>query len=1083
MEEEGVNTINAVRTTRQLLFYSCYCLLLVLSILICRSTQAKATSAPGRESATSNQPQLGRNSWGFQEGAPDEIESLAQTNDGYLWVASPSGLFRFDGQQFERYRLPSGKELLSTNVCSLLAPSSGGLWIGYRFGGFSFLKDGELTNYTREAPSTGTVRLFVQGHDGIVWSITYSGLWKFENSEWQRLGDEWNAPKTVEYIAFDRIGYLWGIAGKSLIYLAPGAKRFEVAEQDLETAGYPKEARFTYDADGFVVTSKSWRPRSAPENGGPPVYPLLSRETSVVIDRVGGLWMVYPQLTHMWPAGSVEDALKGAGTKLTKAWPDDHMNARTSATGKSSSVENHSITVIARARLVDQAGNIWFGGPKGLYRFFYKPFVQPALKSLGVGVGIASDGHGGVWTGGLNAPLFHLQAGSQETAGIGNWSLNVAYLAPDKTVWIAEGHSGLWHETSSEVRPAGKSEKWSKLSNTLFEYTGRKWDFIALPPEVADRAAFLQAITQDRKGGLWVSLGRHGLYRYANGSWTLNGGRKDFPKTGVVSEFTDTAGRIWFGFTRNQLAVLEGDNLRIFGPNDGLGVGNVLAVAGRGPDVWIGGDLGLQRYLNGRLVTINAMDNEMLRGISGIIERANGDLWLNGITGIFHISQAEVSRALQDPTHRVTGKHFGGREGLPGYAAQLRPLPSAIEGTDGRLWFALNNGVVWLDPKHSPHTATALPISIQSVYADDKYYDLGTPLRFPAHTSNVKINYVAVNLSAPERVRYRYKLQETDNDWREVQTTEPITFRNLSPGSYHFVVATSDTNGAWLDKVATVEFTISPAYYQTIWFRLAMIATGLLLVFGLYRLRLRQATARLNVRFDERLAERTRIARELHDTLLQTVQGSKLVADNALDKSDDVVHMRSALEKLTRWLGQATQEGRAALNSLRTSTTEANDLADGLRRATEECLLNDSIDIKFSVTGASRDMHPIARDEIYRIGYEAIRNACEHSSASQLEVSVSYAQDLTLRVSDNGIGMEAAVLTEGREGHFGLQGMRERAERIGSKLRLVSSPNSGTEMTLVVPGNVIFCKLNVTRFARLKIFFGRRYVTDEHADA
>src|SRR5262249_9130056 len=150
--------------------------------------------------------------------------------------------------------------------------------------------------------------------------------------------------------------------------------------------------------------------------------------------------------------------------------------------------------------------------------------------------------------------------------------------------------------------------------------------------------------------------------------------------------------------------------LRVFGPNDGLSVGNVLVVAGRSPDVWIGGDFGLQRYLNGRLITINAVDNELLHGISGIIERANGDLWLNGITGLFHITQAEVCRALQDPNHRVSGELFGAREGLPGYATQIRPLPSAVEGTDGRLWFAVNNGVVWLNPNDSQHPATALPI-------------------------------------------------------------------------------------------------------------------------------------------------------------------------------------------------------------------------------------------------------------------------------------------------------------------------------------------------------------------------------------
>jgi signal transduction histidine kinase len=203
------------------------------------------------------------------------------------------------------------------------------------------------------------------------------------------------------------------------------------------------------------------------------------------------------------------------------------------------------------------------------------------------------------------------------------------------------------------------------------------------------------------------------------------------------------------------------------------------------------------------------------------------------------------------------------------------------------------------------------------------------------------------------------------------------------------------------------------------------------------------------------------------------------VADDALEKSDDALYMQRAMKRLSGWLGQATQEGRAALNSLRTSTIETNNLAAGLRRATEECLLNKSLTVKFSLSGGPRDMHPIARDEIYRIGYEAIRNACEHSSASKLEVSLSYAQDLSLRVNDDGIGIEAAVLTEGKAGHFGLQGMRERAARIGSKLTLVSSPKSGTEMILVVPGGIIFRKASATRFGRIKTFLGRRDATSD----
>jgi signal transduction histidine kinase len=204
------------------------------------------------------------------------------------------------------------------------------------------------------------------------------------------------------------------------------------------------------------------------------------------------------------------------------------------------------------------------------------------------------------------------------------------------------------------------------------------------------------------------------------------------------------------------------------------------------------------------------------------------------------------------------------------------------------------------------------------------------------------------------------------------------------------------------------------------------------------------------------LAERIRVARDLHDTVLQTIQGSKLVADDALDPSTDLARMRRAMEQLSVWLGRATEEGRAALNSLRTSATEKNDLAEAFRRAVEECRIQSSMESSFSVVGTASEMHPIVRDEVYRIGYEAIRNACAHSRASRLQVELTYAQDLALRVSDNGVGIDPAVADGGKKGHFGLQGMRERAARIVGKLTVTSSAASGTEVKLVVPGGIIY---------------------------
>lgn len=254
----------------------------------------------------------------------------------------------------------------------------------------------------------------------------------------------------------------------------------------------------------------------------------------------------------------------------------------------------------------------------------------------------------------------------------------------------------------------------------------------------------------------------------------------------------------------------------------------------------------------------------------------------------------------------------------------------------------------------------------------------------------------------------------------------------------------------------------APVWPQTIWLRLLLIVFALLVMGTFYRFHFRQITKAISVRFDERLAERTRIARELHDTLLQTVQGSKLVADDALEKSDDPVHMQRAMKRLSAWLGQAILEAQAALSSLRTSTLdpdiETNDLAIGLWRVTQACLSDRSIEVKFSMEGRPGDMDPIAHDHVFRIGFEAIHNACEHSSASQLEISLEYGDDLTLCVNDNGIGIEQVILTDWKPAHPGLEEIHQRALQIGGKLSIVSAPNSGTQLTLVVPGESVYRK-------------------------
>jgi signal transduction histidine kinase len=287
-------------------------------------------------------------------------------------------------------------------------------------------------------------------------------------------------------------------------------------------------------------------------------------------------------------------------------------------------------------------------------------------------------------------------------------------------------------------------------------------------------------------------------------------------------------------------------------------------------------------------------------------------------------------------------------------------------------------------------------------------------------------------------------------------------------------VIASNSYRQWNDSEAAIALEVDPAYWQTWWFRGSCVAAFLALLGAFYQLRLRQVARQFNIRLEERVGERTRIARDLHDTFLQTIQGSKLVVDDALEPSTDPARMRRAMQQLSVWLASAMQEGRAALNSLRTATTQTNDLAEALRRVTVDGLIPSSMAVTFSVVGDAKEMHPIVRDEIYRIGYEAIRNACVHSGASRLEVELRYARDLTLRVDDNGTGIDPAIADRANDGHFGLQGMRERAARIGGKLKLGSTSNSGTEIKLIVPGGIIFRKMIPARrslFTRIRTLF------------
>jgi signal transduction histidine kinase len=491
--------------------------------------------------------------------------------------------------------------------------------------------------------------------------------------------------------------------------------------------------------------------------------------------------------------------------------------------------------------------------------------------------------------------------------------------------------------------------------------------------------------------------------------------------------------------------------------------------------VWAATSKGLLHWKDGRWKVLDTRNGLPCDSIFSLIKDDHGSVWLYAQCGLLTISGPELNSWWERPDHKVAVTILDSLDGAQ--PRRGRQQPTAAKSPSGELWFVNNTVAQMVDPNHLDKNEIPPPVRIEGIVADQKSYLAHNDLRLPSLTRDLEIDYTALSFSVPKKVRFRYKLEGRDGDWQEPGTRRQAIYSDLPPRRYRFRVIACNNDGVWNEVGASLAFSVAPAWYQTSTFRFLCISSGILLVWAIYRLRVQRVANAMSVRFDERLAERTRMARELHDTLLQTIQGSKLVADDALEKSSDPVRMRRALERLSDWLGRAAEEGRAALNSLRTSTTERNDLAEGFQRAIQECRLHSPIEASFAVAGETQDMHPVVRDEVFRIGYEAIRNACAHSRGSRMEVELTYAHDLTVRVADNGVGIAPSVLDQGRDGHFGLQGMRERAARIGAKLTIVSSAESGTQITAVVPGSIVFRRVGGSRFWRIKTRFKRKSQT------
>jgi ligand-binding sensor domain-containing protein len=1020
---------------------------IVLVALLTASVCANASAIDKRRTLD----QFFHTAWTADQGAPESAQNLTQTTDGYLWLGTSTGLVRFDGVRFEHYGAPRFSDLPSSDISALMATPDGGLWIGYRTGGASFLKGEQVLNYgEREGLPSAQIFAFALAPDGFAWVATSRGLERLEKSRWNPIGADWNFTSTFpNALLVDRQGRMWAVAPDAVYILPPHTHSFRVLKKKAVN-----EPLLMQTPDGMVwvvleepsLGSLGKVAEPAPGQGEPvePAKPVDSAPASgcsmslvVCAASDGSVWM-----------GTVGNGVSRIPNTewLKRNGIKSESNAPRRFTREEGLSGNDCV-----AFLEDREGNVWVSTRTGLDRFRRKN-VYPAPSAAGSfdsDVSLVADKDGVIWLGAENKPLLRIQ--NDLVSALGK-SRHIVSIYRDRigTIWL-----GGW---GTLTRLAKNRLEDVQLPKELEPVTGRPYWKV-------------RAITDDRNGALWISAVQHGVFRLRNNLWEQYGHLAGLPRLTAFTLWSDSGGRVWFGYTDNRIGLADGEKVRTFSSAEGLHVGTVRAFGGQGAHVWAGGQFGLARFDGNRFSMLTTEADGDFRGISGIVETDNGDLWLNQASGLAHIPAAEVETKIHDSQHPLRYELFDSRDGLRGTASQMNFLPSAVLGTDGRIWVSGSEGPAWIDTARIYRNALPPPVSIQSLTVDGRTYPATAKIELPALPSNLQISYTALSLSVPERVRFRYKLEGQDKDWQNVGTRRGAFYTNLGPGIYRFRVIACNNDGVWNETGAAMDFSIAPAFYQTSWFILLCLALLFTVLWLAYLYRLNYLTAQIHERLGARLEERERIARELHDTLLQGFQGLMLRFQGVLKTlpANDPAHQR--MEQVLNRADEVLLEGRQRVRELRAEGTTGNDLPDDLARYGTELAQDHGSVFSVTVVGTPYLLDPTVRSEARQIGREGMANAFQHAQAAKIEVEITYSSaNVSIRIRDDGAGIDTAILSKGRAGHWGLSGMRERAQKIGAKLSIWSHPGKGTEIDLWIPANLAYPRtLKRSRWHRVKL--------------
>jgi signal transduction histidine kinase/ligand-binding sensor domain-containing protein len=692
----------------------------------------------------------------------------------------------------------------------------------------------------------------------------------------------------------------------------------------------------------------------------------------------------------------------------------------------------------------DREGNIWVATTDGLDRFrdFAIPTisVKQGLSNAFVGSVLAAM-DGSVWLGTRD--------------GLDRWK--------DGRITIYRGRrSGLPDDAVESLFQDDRGRIWVSTNGGIVYFENGQLTAISAVP-----GRFVSSFAGDSAGSIWISHELQGLFHLVEGSVVeqIPWARLACKGYATTLSLDVMQGGLWLGFRNGCLALFKEGQVRAsYGVADGLGKGRVsgFQLDGDGT-LWAATEGGLSRVKDGHVATLTSRNGLPCDFVHWMMEDDEHSFWLYMACGLVHVPHTELDAWVTDPKRTIQAMVFDSSDGV-----RSRPLgtgysPNVARSPDGKIWFLPGDGVSVIDPRHLPLNKLPPPVHIEQITADRTTYEASSNLRLPPLVRDLEIDYTALSLVAPEKIRFRVKLEGRDPDWKDVSNERKAFYNDLPPHSYRFRVMASNNSGVWNEAGASLDFSTAPAYYQTTWFRLSCVAAFLAFLAGLYQLRLRYLKRQFNIRLEERVGERIRIARDLHDTLLQSFQGCllkfsavKYVIRSRPDEAEET------LERIIDQARAAVTEARDAVQGLRASTVVANDLARAIGTFGEGLAADQAgpncPEFHVQVEGKSRDLPPLVRDEVFHVACESLRNAFRHAQAQRIEVEIRYNPRLfRLRVLDNGKGIDPAVLSAGgRAGHHGLSGVKERAELAGGKLSVSSRLDSGTEIELSIPASIAY---------------------------